>query len=203
MGRAPRRDRHRGGDFGHTGRSFAQDLAARLGTSTENAVKPLQERLRHAPQVGQLAWIGVRPAHDASMIVLREAGLIADRGVDGDRAAAGRIGGKRQVTLLQREHLPVIAALSGRVDVVPELLRRNLVIAGINLLALKSLRFTIGDEVEFEGTGPCEPCAKMDEALGEGGFQAMRGYGGITARVLRGGTVRIGDAVRALGKKGE
>jgi MOSC domain-containing protein YiiM len=169
----------------------------------DSAVKPLRERLLDVPQVGHLAWIGVRSAHDAPMVSLREAELVAERGVAGDRAAAGRIGGKRQVTLLQREHLPVIAALSGRAEVFPELLRRNLVVAGINILALKSLRFAIGEEVELEGTGPCEPCAKMDEALGEGGFQAMRGHGGITARVLRGGTVRIGDEVRAFGKRGE
>lgn len=166
-------------------------------------MKPLKERLLHVPQVGQLAWIGARPAHDAPMVSLREVELVAERGVAGDRAAAGRTGGKRQVTVLQREHLPVIAALSGRVEVSPELLRRNLVIAGINILALKSLRFAIGYEVELEGTGPCEPCAKMDEALGEGGFQAMRGHGGITARVLRGGMVRIGDEVRAFGKGDE
>ncbi len=166
-------------------------------------MKPLKERLLHVPQVGQLAWIGVRPAHDAPMVSLREAELVAERGITGDRAAAGRVGGKRQVTLLQREHLPVIAALTGRMDVVPEQLRRNLVVAGINLLALKNLRFAIGNEVELEGTGPCEPCAKMDEVLGEGGFQAMRGHGGITSRVLRGGKVRIGDEVRVLGKGGE
>ena len=51
-----------------------------------------------------------------------------------------------------------------------------------NLEALKRMRFRIGEHVILEGTGPCEPCAKMDDALGEGGFHAMRGHGGITAR---------------------
>ncbi|HTN82848.1 MAG TPA: MOSC domain-containing protein [Sorangium sp.] len=162
-------------------------------------MRSLRERLAHVPQAGRLEWIGVRPAHGAPMVALAEAELVASRGVAGDCAAAGRAGGKRQVTLIQREHLPVIAALSGgRAEVGPELLRRNLVVSGVNLLSLRSLRFAIGDEVVLEGTGPCEPCSLMDEALGDGGFQAMRGHGGITARVLRGGVVRVGAAVRAL-----
>ncbi|XXU85689.1 MOSC domain-containing protein [Sorangium sp. So ce1099] len=162
-------------------------------------MRSLRERLAHVPQTGRLEWIGVRPAHGAPMVALAEAQLVASRGVAGDCAAAGRAGGKRQVTLIQREHLPVIAALSGgRAEVGPELLRRNLVVSGVNLLSLRSLRFAIGDEVVLEGTGPCEPCSLMDEALGDGGFQAMRGHGGITARVLRGGVVRVGATVRAL-----
>lgn len=75
---------------------------------------------------------------------------------------------------------------------------RNVVIAGVNLVALKSLRFAIGDEVILEGTGPCEPCAKMDVALGDGGFQAVRGHGGITTRVIRTGIIRLGDSVRVV-----
>lgn len=172
------------------------------GKGCELMAMTLRERLAHVPQVGRVEWMGVRPAHDAPVVALAEAELIAGRGVAGDRAAAGRAGGKRQVTLLQHEHLPVIAALSGHaltLGVEPARLRRNLVVSGINVLALKALRFAIGDEVVLEGTGPCEPCAKMDEALGDGGFQAMRGHGGLTARVVRGGVVRLGDPVRALG----
>jgi MOSC domain-containing protein YiiM len=137
------------------------------------------------------------------MAELTEAEFEAGRGLIGDRAARAKTGGKRQVTLLQHEHLPVIAALSGRPRLEPGLLRRNLVVSGINLVALKGLRFAIGDEIVLEGTGPCEPCAKMDAVLGPGGFQAMRGHGGITARVLRGGRARVGDRVRALGAAAE
>jgi MOSC domain-containing protein YiiM len=105
--------------------------------------------------------------------------------------------GKRHVTLIQAEHLPVIAALTGHGAIDPALLRRNVVVSGINLVALRSIRFAIGDEVVLEGTGPCEPCAKMDVALGDGGFQAMRGHGGITARVIAGGVITLGAAVRS------
>jgi MOSC domain-containing protein YiiM len=91
----------------------------------------------------------------------------------------------------------VIAALLRRDGVEPALLRRNLVVEGINLLALKDQRFRIGAAL-FEGTGPCHPCSRMEEALGDGGLAAMRGHGGITARVLEEGRIAVGDAVEAL-----
>jgi MOSC domain-containing protein YiiM len=127
------------------------------------------------------------------MIVLSEVTLIAGSGLEGDIASA-RPAGKRQVSLIQSEHLPVIAALSGHEQVVPELLRRNLVVRGINLLALRSTRFRIGEAL-LEGTGTCDPCSKMERALGQGGYNAMRGHGGITARVLEGGRIALGAAV--------
>ena len=127
------------------------------------------------------------------MLVKAEVELVADRGIVGDRYQAA---GSRQVTLIQAEHLPVIAALTGA-DVMPELLRRNVVVSGVNLLSLQKQRFAIGDAI-LVGTGPCAPCDKMETALGSGGFQAMRGHGGICARIERSGLIRPGDRVRLL-----
>jgi MOSC domain-containing protein YiiM len=159
----------------------------------------LKERLARVPQVGVVRWIGVRPGREVPMNVVAEVTAIEGRGLEGDRASAsGKVGGKRQVTLILREHLDVVARLTGKEAVAPELVRRNLVIEGVNLVALKRMRFSIGDEVVLEGSGPCEPCSKMDASLGDGGFHAMRGHGGITARIVRGGRLRVGDPVRAL-----
>jgi len=103
----------------------------------------------------------------------------------------------RQVTLIQAEHLPVIARLA-RVDNVDPLgLRRNLVVSGINLLALKNSRLVVGDAT-LQIVGPCQPCSRMEEAIGTGGYAAMRGHGGMTARVIDGGQIREGDVVRAV-----
>lgn len=160
--------------------------------------RPLTERIKDVPQKGRVVWIGVRPAHEVAMIESARIEVIEAKGLAGDRAAKGRIGGKRQVTLIQAEHLDVIAKLTGHAEVAPALLRRNLVIEGINLIALKTLKFRIGNDVILEGTGPCEPCSKMDTALGEGGFQAMRGHGGITTRVIAGGFIELGDVVAVV-----
>jgi len=134
------------------------------------------------------------------MSVVPEVEVIAQRGLSGDRTAQ-RSGGERQVTLFQFEHLAVIASLLGRDQVLPEQLRRNLAVSGINLLALRSGRFTIGG-LTFQGTGPCAPCRRLEETLGPGGFNASRGHGGITARVLGDGWIRIGDEVLPVAPSG-
>ncbi|MES2859750.1 MAG: MOSC domain-containing protein [Pseudomonadota bacterium] len=146
------------------------------------------------PRAGRVQWIGLRPARDVPMQQAAEAIATARRGLAGDRYASAS--GKRGLTLIQAEHLPVIAALAGHAELAPALLRRNLVVSGIPLIALKGRRFRIGD-VLLEGTDPCDPCSRMEEALGAGGYNAMRGMGGLCARILEGGTLRVGDAVVA------
>lgn len=103
----------------------------------------------------------------------------------------------RQVTLIQLEHLPVIAALARVPGVDPVDLRRNLVVSGINLLALRNARVRVGDAV-LEIVGPCAPCSRMEETVCPGAYAAMRGHGGMTARVIESGAIRVGDAVKAL-----
>jgi len=151
----------------------------------------LAELLATLPQTGRVTWIGVRPARRADMSPVDAVEAIAGQGLAGDHYAHD---GKRQVTLIQAEHLAAVAAFVGRPVLDPALLRRNIVVSGLNLLALKGRRFRTGGAL-FEATGPCEPCSRMEEALGPGGYNAMRGHGGITARVVAGGHIRVGDAV--------
>lgn len=160
----------------------------------------MRELLDTVPQRGRLEWIGLRAARRGEVHPTQQVEAVAGRGLVGDHRSNRDPdpSAKRQVTLIQAEHLPVVASLTGREDVDPALLRRNLVVSGINLLSLKDHRFRIG-EVELVGTGECHPCSRMEENLGEGGYQAMRGHGGLTARIVTGGTIEVGAEVLPLG----
>ena len=158
------------------------------------------------PRAGRLEAVLLRPARRGVIESVAKAEALVALGLAGDRSAAraplGPGGSKRQVTLIQAEHMETIAALAGLAHVDPSLLRRNLVVSGLNLLAARSLFkdqpliLRIGADVVLEITGPCEPCSRMEEALGPGGYNAMRGHGGVTARVLAGGKLRVGHTVR-------
>lgn len=141
---------------------------------------------------GSLVWIGLRPARRGALLTVAEARADPTSGLEGDHFA-GRTNRQRQVTLIQAEHLSVIAALLGQ-PVEAAQLRRNLAVAGINLLALKGQLVSIGD-VLLRINGHCHPCSRMEASLGPGGYDAMRGHGGVTAEVVRGGVLRVGDRV--------
>ncbi len=160
-----------------------------------NPSSPLAALLNATMRPGTVEWIGLRPQRRAPIAVLQFATLDPQQGLIGDRYD-GR-SGARHVTLIGRENLAAIASYLGIPEVRPDQLRRNIVIAGINLLALKDRRFRLG-EVLLETTGECHPCSRMEEIFGTGGYNAVRSHGGITARVLEGGEVRIGDELIAV-----
>jgi len=154
---------------------------------------PLGQLLAAPMRPGRLQWIGLRPARRVAMLTASEATLTTGHGITGDHYAS-RHDGPRQVTLIAAEDVAAIAAFLGIDAVAPDLLRRNLVTSGINLAALKGQRFRIGAAL-LEGSGDCAPCSRMEEALGPGGYNAVRGHGGITARVVESGDVRLGDPI--------
>ena len=149
----------------------------------------LAEMMATHAQNGHVAWIGVRSERYAPLIRLERV-EVTGTGLQGDHAH----GGKRAVTLFQAEHLPVISGVLGGKPVTADMLRRNIVIAGLNLTALRKGLIALGDVV-LEIEGPCPPCSRMEKILGPGGYNAMRGHGGWYASVVQSGTVAIGDPV--------
>ena len=150
------------------------------------------------PQTGSLEWIGQRPVRREPLVSVPEAELLTDSHLLGDHARP-KAGGKRQLTLIQHEHLGAVAGFLGlNAPLGPGRLRRNLVVSGINLLALKNRQIRIGDDVILDITGECHPCSRMEEELGAGGYNAMRGHGGLTAHIAQGGRIRMGDVVRIV-----
>ncbi len=150
----------------------------------------------HFPQGGRVEWIGLRRAAGEAMRVVESATLLQGHGLEGDKAGQ-RAGSHRQVTLIQAEYLPVIAALLGKEAISPDVFRRNIVVSGINLGLCKDLEIGINDAV-LQVTGDCVPCAKMEKALGYGGFNAMWNHGGVTASVLAGGVITVGNEIRVM-----
>jgi len=127
------------------------------------------------------------------MLTPASALLVAHQGIEGDRYRTQR-DSARQVTLIALEDVRAIASFMHRTEVPPELLRRNLVTEGVNLNALKECRIRIGPAL-LEISGECAPCSQMEANLGPGGYNAVRGRGGLTARIITGGEIRIGDSI--------
>jgi MOSC domain-containing protein YiiM len=158
---------------------------------------PLEQLLAGPTMPGRLARIGLRPSREVPMVTANSAVMIMGRGIKGDHYDT-RQNGARQVTLIAIEDIAAIASFLGKEGIGLQLLRRNFVTQGINLVALKSRRFRIGPTL-LEWSGECAPCSRMETNLGLGGYNAVRGHGGITARVIEGGEVQLGDAVERVG----
>lgn len=149
----------------------------------------LAEMIARVAQPGRLSWIGLRPARLRPVEAVARA-QVRESGLEGDHGRAGR----RAVTLFQAEHLGAVGGFLGQGPVPPEVLRRNLVVAGINLSALSGRPLTVGGAV-LRITGVCAPCSRMETALGPGGYAALRGHGGWCAEVVQPGEIAVGDRV--------
>ena len=146
---------------------------------------------------GRLDWIGVRPARREPLVSLQQVEAIAGLGLEGDHRVTKTPGSARQVTLISREFIEQIEHFTGHDNIEAATLRRNLVISGINLNALRRQRFRIGGAL-FEATALCHPCSRMAQALGKGGVAAMIGHGGLCAKIIEAGTLRVGDSLEVI-----
>ena len=156
----------------------------------------MKKLLRSIPQVGKVDFISIRSERKTLPTTLEKVNISIESGLEGDHYKGNSR--KRQVTLIQAEHLNVMASLLGKDKIDPLLTRRNIVVSGVNLLAFKNMQFQIGEDIILEMTGACHPCTQMETNFGEGGYNTMRGHGGITAKVIQGGEIKIDDKIKLV-----
>ena len=160
-----------------------------------NPLSPLARLLNAPMRPGVVRWLGIRPARHMPLLVVDAAMLDPADGLAGDHYSSGT--GTRHVSLITDTDLAAIGQCMGWDTATAESLRRNVVVSGLNLHALRGRQFWLGTAM-LEATGLCHPCSRMELSLGTGGYNAVRGHGGITARVLMPGVVRLGDPVRRV-----
>ena len=156
------------------------------------------EKLRREVAPGKLEWIGLRTERRGEIQVVGHAQAIVGSGLEGDHRCLKTPGSARQVSIISREYIHQIQHQLGMDFIDPALLRRNLVISGMNMNLLRFQRLQIGEAI-FETSALCDPCSRMDENLGKGGAAAMFGYGGLCAKIIQGGLISVGDRVVRLG----
>jgi MOSC domain-containing protein YiiM len=139
-------------------------------------------------RAGTVVALQLCPGHRLPMASRSEVRAVAGIGLEGDFHARG---GRRQVLLIDLEILDSLGLKPGQV-------KENLTVRGLNLQGLPAgTRLRVGAEVVLELTGPCTPCVRMDEI--RPGLQAeLQGRRGVLARVVAGGTIRVGDPVSPL-----
>jgi MOSC domain-containing protein YiiM len=72
--------------------------------------------------------------------------------------------------------------------------RRNLTVRGVSLGELLGKRFMVGDVV-LEGVRDCPPCVHLEALTGKALVGPLATSGGLRARIVVGGTIRVGDRV--------
>ncbi|MDQ2076256.1 MOSC domain-containing protein [Marinimicrobium sp. ABcell2] len=157
----------------------------------------LLEKLCQSLPEGRLEWIGLRSERRGVVEVVESAFAVEGLGLDGDHRMTKTPGSARQVTMISSEFIEAICRHTGHSSIDPALLRRNLVISGMNMNLLRHQRLQIGDVV-LETTALCHPCSRMNEALGPGGAASMFGYGGLCAKIIQSGRMTVGDPVMRL-----
>ena len=151
---------------------------------------------------GRLLAIARRPRSGAPMEEVASGVVTTDAGLDGD--CKGQRFKTRQITVLAFEDwLAACAALSPPIVLAWTVRRANLLVEGIRLPRGRGSRLAVGT-VELEVTAQTFPCAKMETAH-PGLLRALAPdwRGGVTARVLAGGPIAIGDSVVVIEERPE
>ncbi len=146
---------------------------------------------------GRVELVTVRPSKSDDPIVVDEAEAVAGRGLRGDHHFAHNteLESHRALTLIERDAYAHLESQGLGVD--EPLLRRNLIVTGIDLNPLVGKEFMVG-EVRCKGTELCHPCNQIEKQTHPGVLKALVLRGGLCAQILSDGVIRPGDEITPL-----
>lgn len=130
------------------------------------------------------------PAGEHATIEVPEIRCLAGRGIEGDRFLDHKEDYKGQITFFAWEVYESLVLQFGVRDKSPAVFRRNAITRGVDLNSLVGATFEI-QGVRFQGMEECKPCYWMNQAVHPDAEQSLRGHGGLRARILTDGTLRV------------
>ena len=130
-----------------------------------------------------------QPAGTAQEVELPEVECVAGKGIKGDRFFGWKEDYKGQVTFFEHEQYERLCEKFGVAGVPPSAFRRNIITKGIDLNTLIGVEFEV-QGVRFLGTQEAAPCYWMNQAFAEGAEEALKGHGGLRAKVLSDGLLK-------------
>jgi MOSC domain-containing protein YiiM len=150
------------------------------------------EHIFISPEHNFVGHHGIEPG-DAPAIKVDEVECVAGSGLRGDRYFDFKENYKGQVTFFSMEVYEDVCARFQAADLPPSIFRRNILVRGVDLNSLIGHEFEI-QGVKFAGTQEAAPCHWMNHVFADGAEEALRGRGGLRARILNDGILRCGAA---------
>ena len=133
------------------------------------------------------------PPDDFPLAAAGNIECVAGRGIRGDRFFDYRESYKGQITFFSWQVFDELARTFGLTTKSPGVLRRNVIVSGVELNELIGIDFEL-QGVQFRGTAQCKPCYWMDTAFAPGTEKFLAQRGGLRARILTDGWLSVGDA---------
>jgi MOSC domain-containing protein YiiM len=137
-----------------------------------------------------------KPAGDHPIIEVEKLECVTGRGIRGDRFFDFKDAYKGQITFFSEEVYRELCDEFELTDVAPSAARRNVITQGVDLNTLIGVQFSL-QGIQFRGAEECRPCEWMDHAFAAGAHQFLKGQGGLRARILSDGCLRVTNLVSA------
>ena len=138
-----------------------------------------------------------RAPDDSPLVEVQQVECVAGHGIRGDRFYDYRDDYKGQITFFSFEVFEKLVARFGLTNKSAGNLRRNVIVAGVNLNDLIGQEFSV-QGIRLRGTAHCRPCYWMNQAIAPGAEEFLQGNGGLRAQILSDGVIAVGDAQLVL-----